>query len=377
MHAMRLIKPDLPSLGDISAELTEVLESGRVTNFGKYVTEFERLVASYIGDVHVASVSSGTAGLILTLQALGCRPGTKVILPSFSFAAVAQAVLYAGGVPVFADVDDSLTIAPHDVELLLDKHTDATIVLAVHTFGRPCAVWKLQSIVDAWSLRERRVSLLYDAAHAFGAATDGVRVGSFGSAEVFSFSATKAVVCGEGGVVASRNGELVEEVRHMRNYGLRAGKTVVAGLNGKMSELHAIVGLFNLRRVDELMVRRQAAAELYFEQLALRARSRPLFPAPNSVHTFKDFSILIPYELRSHKAAIVAFLADSGIETREYFAPPLHQHPFFSRHADRELPVTDDASRRVLTLPFYSTITRREVVKVVDALADAEHLVAS
>src|SRR5689334_6813751 len=131
-----LIKPDVPAFEQIAPRLREVLESGRVTNFGKYVTQFEEEASAYLG-LPVVTLSSATAGLILSLQALGLERGQKVVVPSFTFVATAQAILYAGGVPVFAEIEDDLTMSPADLEALLARHDDVAVVMPVHTYGVP------------------------------------------------------------------------------------------------------------------------------------------------------------------------------------------------------------------------------------------------
>src|SRR5437762_5612429 len=200
--AVPLIKADLPSLELLEAPLREILASGQITNFGKYVTAFERRAGEYLGS-RVATTSSGTMALIFALQALGLGERKKAILPSFTFVATAQAVQYAGGVPLFAEVRDDLTLDPADLEKLLEKHQDVAVVIGVHTYGLPCQVDEIQRIVDeAARKRGRRIALVYDAAHAFGSAVDGRRVGTFGDAEVFSLSVTKALVSVEGGLVS-------------------------------------------------------------------------------------------------------------------------------------------------------------------------------
>src|SRR2546421_736947 len=131
-----LIKADLPALADIREPLEEILANGRITNFGKYNQQFEEETQSYLG-AHTVTLSSGTMGLLFTLAALGLKPGQKVILPSFTFMATAQAVLYAGGVPLFAEIEDDMNLSPTDLEQLLDRHTDVGAVIAVHMYGLP------------------------------------------------------------------------------------------------------------------------------------------------------------------------------------------------------------------------------------------------
>jgi len=369
-----LIKPDLPNLDDIREPLEEILASGRITNFGKYMTQFEAETGDYL-DTQTAAVSSGTAGLIFTLAALGLEPGQKVILPSFTFMATAQAILYTGGIPVFAEVDDDLNLSVSDLERLLEEHPDAGAVIGVHMYGLPARVREIEEAVARASQRHgRRIALLFDAAHAFGAAVDGRKVGGFGDAEVFSLSVTKVLVTVEGGLVSSRDPELLRRVRCMRNYGVLANYDAhFPGLNGKMSEFHAIVGLHNLRRVDSLLQARQERARCFRKKIESATSFRTSCWPADVVHTFKDFTILIPGELQNgERERIMQSLRERGIETRAYFYPPVHEQAFFRRFATRPLPRTECLSRRVVTLPFYATLTGEEMDYMVEALRSAE-----
>src|SRR6266436_81307 len=370
-----LIKPDLPSLEDIEGPLREILENGKITNFGKYVNAFEEEASSYLG-AEALTVSSGTVGLIFTLQALGLERGQKVIVPGFTFMATAQAVLYAGGIPVFAECEDDLTLSPADLAQLLDKHTDVGGVIATHIYGLPCRTDELQKLVDDYAQRQgRKVFLMYDAAHAFGSSVNGTRVGSFGAAEVFSLSVTKMLVSVEGGMVASRNSELIERIRKMRNYGIESNyNTYWPGMNGKMSEFHAIIGLHNLRRLDSLVAQRQQKARYFLDRIREQTNYETL-PWPEEVtHTFKDFTVLVPDEKASQRDTVIAFLKEQGIETRAYFHPPVHEQEMFRQYSDRVLPRTESLSRRVITLPFYTSINEDEMDYVVEALERSEEV---
>lgn len=376
MKHIPLIKPDLPTLDDIQEPLREILANGKITNFGKYVTLLEQEAGAYLG-TQVVTTSSGTMGLILALQALGLAPGQKVILPSFTFMATAQAVLYAGGIPLFAECEDDLTLSPSDVEMLLAKHDDVAIVMPVHTYGLPARVDAIQAVVEAAAQRcGRPIRILYDAAHAFGAALNGRRVGGFGDAEVFSLSVTKVLVTVEGGMVSSRDPALINRIRKMRNYGIADNYDAhYAGLNSKMSEFHAIVGLYNLGRLDAYMAERQHKARAYLDRIRARTRFETL-PWPAQVtHTFKDFTILVPQAHAARRDAVIRFLQERGIETRAYFYPPVHEQTYFRRFADRPLPRTEALSRRVITLPFYTRLTDDEMDYVVEALGEAERYV--
>jgi len=373
MTTIPLIKPDLPPFEELEGPFREILDNGRITNFGKYVTQFEQEAGAYLG-THVLTVSSGTLGMVLALQALGLQPEQKVILPSFTFMATAQAVRYVGGVPLFAEIGDDLTMSPADLEQLLDRHADVGVVLPVHAYGLLCQVDEIQRIVDAAARRRSRpIAVLYDAAHAFGAALNDRKAGSFGNAEVFSLSVTKVLVSVEGGMVSSRDEELIRRIRKMRNYGIEENYNAFwPGMNGKMSEFHAIVGLHNLRRVDDLLTERQRKARYYLRQIEARTQFGTL-PWPAGVtHTFKDFTVLLPERLGDRRDAVIAYLKQQGVETRAYFYPPVHEQRLFQQFADRPLPRTEALARHVITLPFYTSIGDAEMDYVADALAAAE-----
>jgi dTDP-4-amino-4,6-dideoxygalactose transaminase len=369
-----LIKPDLPSLDDVSEPFAEILGSGRITNFGKYVRQFEDETAAYLG-VQTAAVSSGTIGLVFALVGLGLKRGEKVVIPSFTFAATAQAVLYAGGIPLFAEIADDFNIAIDDVERLLGENPDVGAVIAVHMYGLPARARELEDIVAAASRRNgRRIVLIFDSAHAFGSAIDGERVGGFGHAEVFSLSVTKVLVTAEGGLISSKDPEVIRRVRGMRNYGIGADYNAeFAGLNGKMSEFHAVLGLYNLRRLDTLLTERQEKARRYRSAIESTTRFRATHWPQGAVHTFKDFTIVLPDSAAgAARDAVMRDLGKAGIETRAYFCPPVHEQSYFRQFATRALPKTQRRSRRVITLPFFTSITDDEIEYIIGALQQAD-----
>jgi len=368
-----LVKPDLPPYDSIGASFKEVIENGKITNFGKYVTAFEEGAGRYLG-TNVATVSSGTMGLILALQALGIRQGDKVIVPSFTFMATAQAILYAQAVPVFADIGDDLTLSVDELEHMLSERQDIRAVLPVHTYGLPCDVDGIKKAVEkAEGASGRDISLLYDAAHAFGAMTKNRKAGLFGDAEVFSLSVTKTLVSVEGGMISSNDEGLIARIRKMRNYGIGQNyDACFPGLNGKMSELHAIVGLHNLRRIEEFMSLRLEKAAYFTGRIKAGTSLSTIVTPADARHTFKDFTVLIPQANAEKRQAVMDFLKVKGIETRAYFYPPLHQQTFFKVFGDRKLPKTEELSKRVITIPFYPSITKEEMDYIADMLKEAE-----
>lgn len=368
-----LVRADLPEFSEVAPMFEEALTSGRLTNFGRYATQFESLVSARLG-VQTVSVSSGTAALILALQALGVGAGAKVVLPSYTFTATAQAVLYLGAEPVFAEVRPDLTLCPDDLAQLLACTPGVAAVVGVHVHGVVCDVDAIGAVVrQAELVSGQRIAVVYDAAHAFGAERDGIKVGGFGDAEVFSLSVTKALVCGEGGLVTTRDSQLVAKLRSKRNYGVSSHYNATEmGLNGKLSELHAAIGCVNITRLDAVLAQRQAKAARYRDWLTDAVPQVSFAPLPVEVSpTWKDFNVLLHPSLAPHRAEIAASLQVQGVETRAYFSPAVHQQSRFQRYATRALPVTEDVSARVLTLPFFTSISDEQMARVVQVLARA------
>lgn len=377
MMKIPLIRPDLPALDDVAGEFGEILKTGHITNNGRYVREFENEVTAYLRTPAVA-VSSGSAALLFSLQALGLQRGEKVVVPSFTFMATVQAILYAGGVPLFVDITEDMTLDVDDLEELFAQHGDIVGVVGTHVYGMPCAVDAIDVAVRGYTRRTGRdVFVVYDAAHAFGSSVGDRRVGRFGTAEVFSLSATKLLVAVEGGLVASANPGLIDRVKKMRNYGIEANYDAWwPGLNGKMSEFHAVIGLYNLRRLDALLSARQDKARYFIAAI----RSDTSFVPPpwrdDVTQTFKDFTVLVPESLVESRATIMQHLASLGVETRAYFSPPAHEQRLFQAFDSRKLPMTSRVARRVISLPFFSTITISEMDYIVTALQEAERKIS-
>ncbi len=337
---------------------------GLVTN-GEIVARFEAAVCERLGVKHCVAVSSCTCGLMLVMKALGLRG--EVILPSFTFFATGHAVLWNSLKPVFADCDaETWTIDPADVENRITEQTSA--ILAVHLYGNPAPVAELGSIA-----RRYGVKLLFDAAHAFGSQYHGRPVGQFGDAEVFSLSPTKLLVAGEGGLVCTSDATLAHLIRAGRNYGdLGAYDPMLLGLNARMTEFNAAMGLAGLDFVEAKVKRHNEIAARYTAELRDLPGLSFQYVAPEQVSSYKDYSVHVTPALfgMSRDQLGTALLAEN-IETKKYFYPPLHQQALFQRFvADRpdSLPVTVSASEGVLSLPIYQSLPDDTVEKVAFAV---------
>jgi dTDP-4-amino-4,6-dideoxygalactose transaminase len=346
--------------------LEAILDSGQLTN-GRTVAELEEAAAGLLDVPHVVAVSSCTAGLMLCLQALGARG--PVVMPGFTFSATAHAAVWAGGGPVFAEASaDSLTLDPEDAARRL-KDVGAAALMATHVYGTPCRVERLGEVAEAAG-----VPLVYDAAHALGSRRAGRPIGGCGSAEVFSMSPTKVAPAGEGGLVATRDGELAATLRTARDYGNPGDyDCLFPGLNARMSELHAAVGLSSLARLPERVAHRGALAAEFMSVAGDLPGLRFPVVDEGDTSTFKDLTLIIDEEAFGLDArALGGALRAEGVDSRRYFHPPVHrQRAYRSLGQSESLPRTDELSRAVLTVPLWSHMdletvrrTARSVVRI-------------
>ena len=352
-----------PAMGDTTAlnnEIGRILRSGYLTN-GPVVRSLEETVADRLGVPHVIAMASCTSGLALTLQALGVDG--PVVLPSFTFSASAHAVHWAGGTARFAEVnEDSLTLDADAAEkALVDLGGTASAMTATHVYGTPCRTEELQAVAD-----RAGVPLVYDAAHGLGSMRRGTPVGNFGVAEVFSLSPTKVVVAGEGGLVATRDGDLAQKLRYARDYGNPGDyDCLFPGLNARMSEVHAATALHSLALLDGHLVRRRALVRLFWDELGKVAGVRGPVLDQGDVSTYKDLTLVIDETAVGLSAEELGrAIAADGVDSRRYYHPPIHRQKAY-RHLDAvDLPLTDRLSRSVLSPALWSHMSDEQVAGI-------------
>lgn len=349
-------------------DVRKILRSRQLTN-ATFVREFEEAAAEYLKVPHCVAVSSCTAGLILTLRALNLRG--EVILPSFTFHASAHSVLWNGLKPVFADCDpETFCIDPFEIEAQLSPNTAA--ILAVHLFGNPASVLEIQATVSGLG-----IPLIYDAAHAFGSDANGKRVGTFGVAEVFSFSPTKLVVAGEGGMIATLDAGLARKLRVARNYGDSGNyDPELAGLNARMSEFHAALALRGLPGLDARIARRNQIRLHYERRLGSIPGINFQRILSGNHSACKDIAIIIDETVfGKSRDWLVEALEKKNIQVRRYFWPPVHRQKLYRDIWDkRPLPVTDRVSSGILNLPIYSTLSNEQIDKICDVILHSYEL---
>jgi dTDP-4-amino-4,6-dideoxygalactose transaminase len=350
-----LVRPTPPADPErLRARLDAILASGKLTN-GAVVEEFESAVAERTGVARAVAVSSCTSGLMLVLQALGARG--RVVMPSFTFAASGHAVRWAGGTPVWAEVDPQrCTVDPQDVAAQI---SGAVAMTATHVFGAPCQVEALQQVADGAG-----IPLVYDAAHGLGSSRGGRPIGGFGAAEVFSLSPTKVIYAGEGGMVTTNDRALAEQVRLGRDYGNPGDyNCLFPGLNARMSELHAAVGLASLEGSEQRIARRNELVR----QFRIATEDLPgvgfQHVDDGDVSTYKDLSLLVDSATTGiDTRGLGSALKAEGIDTRRYYAPPLHRQQAYSDlPLERDLPMTDRVAAGAITVPLWSHMTDEQV----------------
>jgi dTDP-4-amino-4,6-dideoxygalactose transaminase len=356
----RFIRPTLPALDSVMGTYRSAYENGLITN-ADVVGKFEAAVAERLQVKHCVAVSSCTSGLMMSLRGLGVTG--EVIIPSFTFFATGHSARWNGLTPVFADCDpDTWNVDVADVERKITERTKALLI--VHLYGNPANVEALTKIAERHNLK-----LIFDGAHAFGSQYRGKPIGSFGNAEVFSLSPTKLLVAGEGGLVTTNDASLAKAIRLMRNYGDGgAYDPEWIGMNARMSEFNAALGLAGLPDVDERVRRRNEIARMYDDQLASLPGLRFQKVDPRDVNTFKDYSIHVtPDQFGMNRDELAEGLLAENIETKKYFYPPMHMQTLyqqFHKANGRDLKVTEEVTGGILSLPIYELLPDSTIEKV-------------
>lgn len=362
-HKIHIVKPVLPDMSQMAPGIKEILQSGMVTK-GQHLLAFEEAVAEHLQVRHAVAVSSCTTGLMLTYQGLGLTG--DVVVPSFTFMATVSALVWNGLRPIFADVDFGTTnLDPDAAEAAITP--DTTAIVAVHNFGNPAEIDALRDIATRHNLK-----LIFDAAHGFGALYEGVPVGPQGDAQVYSLSPTKLLISGEGGIVATNHDDLAEAVRLGREYGNSGNyDSAFAGMNARLPEINALMGLQSLSMLEEAAVHRNNSVDIYHEQLGqipgvafqeVRAGNR---------NSYKDFSITIdPEKFGLNRDELALALAAENIDTRKYYEPPVHRQTAYKHFAYplNGLKNTELLAERSLSLPVWSHISEEIVMEICRAV---------
>lgn len=356
---IRLASPDV---GDEEIEAVTRVLRGHVLTNGEETKSFEREFAEYHGAEYGVAFANGTVALTAMYSALGIEAGDEVIVPSLTFVSSATSVLLVGATPVFADVDpETFNVDPADVARRITRRTRA--ILAVHYGGQPADLAELRSVAD-----DAAILLLEDAAEAHGARYKQRHVGTWGEAGMFSFTPTKNITTGEGGMVLTGDGSLAERLRLLRNHGQSALYVHdVLGSNWRMAEMQAAMGRAQLAKLDTILARKRAVCRALDEALAGLPGVLAPVVRPDRDHVYMLYTVKFAGG-QSVRDCVAAVAAERGVETRVYF-PPVHRQPIFAGSA-ADLPVTEDLATRILSLPAHSRLTRVETDQITAAVAE-------
>jgi dTDP-4-amino-4,6-dideoxygalactose transaminase len=352
-----------PNVGDgarLIQRIAQIIDRRWLTNGGPFVEEFESRIARLLGVRHCVAVANGTLGLQIAARASGLDG--EVIVPSFTFVASAHALQWQGIKPVFCDVDPTThNIDPAAVERLISPRT--TGILGVHLWGRPAAVDELEELAERHGLR-----LIFDAAHAFGCSRSGVMLGGSGDAEVLSFHATKFVNAFEGGAIVTNDDQVAEAAARLRNFGFVDYDDVRSvGINGKMSEVSAAMGLTSLESMDAFTAVNQAHYRSYRERLQGLPGARLLEYDPDERSNYQYIVVEVDPEAGLTRDQLLGVLLAEGVIARRYFHPGCHRmEPYRSLdpNAGLRLRNTERLAATVLQLPTGTGVDQEAIATI-------------
>lgn len=356
-----------PILGEDELNaVKKVFESGILTH-GPEVEAFEKEFAEYIGVEYAIAVANGTAALDLVLKAIGIREGDEVITTPFSFIATANAILYQGAKPVFADIDPkTYNLDPDNV---LEKITSKTkAIIVVHLYGQPADMNAFREIAS-----DHKLYLIEDAAQAHGAEFLGRKVGSFGDAAIFSFYPTKNMTTGEGGMITTNDKRIADKVKLLRNHGQSEKYLhVELGWNLRMTSIAAAIGRVQLRKLDKFNEIRRRNAELLTMELSKITGITPPYVDPRVKHVFHQYVIRVEDDFPFTRNRLSMYLREQGIGTAIHYPRPIFQQPLYRSlgYPQDICPNAIDASKHVLSLPVHPLVSHDDIRYIVEKIRE-------
>ncbi len=340
-------------------EILKVLDEGILTsasNFGgKRVQDFERLLADFLHVKHAIAVNSGTAALHASILAAGIKESDEILIPSFTFVATANSVACTGAKPVFVDIEkDTYTMDPLDLENKITKKTRA--IIPVHLYGHPAKMDEIKEIANKHS-----IIVIEDACQSLGSTYDGKQTGTLGQMGCFSMYASKVLTSGEGGAITTDSDEFAEKLRMIRNHGMVNGyDTRIIGFNMRLPEISAAIAKTQMKKIQSMLDKRASNARKLGQLLSNKIKDKNIV-LPHENQRTKYNWYLYTVALNDSRDKVKKFLNDSGIGATIYYDPPVHQTPFYSKFYNRELEITEWASKSVLSLPVHPSITEKDL----------------
>jgi perosamine synthetase len=360
-----------PSIGEEELKLvSKAVRSGWVSSKGKFIEEFEEKFAKYIGAEYAIATSNGTTALHLALTALEVSQKDEVIIPTLTFASVANAVIYNRSKPVFVDSHPQYwCINPEKIENKINKRTK--VIMPVHLYGHPCHMETIMKIA-----KNHNLYVIEDCAEAHGAEYKGKRVGSFGDIACFSFYGNKIITTGEGGMCLTNDEELADRMRMLRDHGMRPEKRYwheIVGFNYRMTNLQAALGVAQLKKIDTFIRRKREIAETY-NSLLKDVKGVTLPPEmPWAKNVYWLYSILVDEkEFGVSRDKLMINLAEDGVETRRFFYP-IHTMPPYSKYASGDsFDIADRLSSRGINLPSSVKLKEEEIREIARLISNAQ-----
>ena len=351
---IKISNPFLPPFNEYVEEIKELWGSGQITNNGIKLKELERKLKEYLNVYNISLFTNGHTALEIAIEALGLRG--EVITTPYTFASTPLAIVRKGLTPIFCDIKQDYTINEELIENVINEKTCA--IIPVHVYGNVCNVERIDSIAKQYN-----IPVIYDAAHAFGVKKNGVGIGNFGDISMFSFHATKVFNTVEGGGLTYRSVELNNVFSEMRNFGISGEETKRNGTNAKMTELHAAMGLCNLRYIDENIKKRKKLVDLYDNLLKECKGIRLNERVENVTSNYAYYPIRIITELKGEtRDNVLKRLADNGVYARKYYSPLVTELPIYEKKVKVNCPLAKCIADEVITLPLHTDLKERDVL---------------
>jgi perosamine synthetase len=349
-------------------EVISVLEENALTTAardgGKRVRDFESLMKNYLKIKHVVSVNSGTSALYAALLAAGINPGDEVLIPSFTFVATANAVVAAGGRPIFVDIKkEDYTMDASDLKAKITQRSK--VVVPVHLYGHPCDIDEIGELAEKNSLH-----LIEDACQSLGSSYKKKQTGTLGTMGCFSMYASKVLTAGEGGAIATDNDDLADKLKMIRNHGMVEGyDTRMLGLNLRLPELSAAVAKMQMQKLDKLLQIRRRNADL-LSTLLFTSSEKYEVKMPEETADKRFNWYLYTITLQHERDKVKNALVQNNVGATVYYSPPVHKMPLYAQIASetKKLPVTEWFADHVLSLPVHPYVTEADVSHIADSL---------
>lgn len=359
-------QPHLPPLEEFIPYLEQIWQNKILTNGGPFHKQLESELCEFLGVEHISLFTNATIALVTALQTL--RINGEVITSPYSFVATSHSLLWNGIKPVFVDVHpNTLNIDPAKIEAAITPQT--TAIMPVHCYGHPCDVDAIQKIADNYNLK-----IIYDAAHAFGVQDQTGSILNHGDLSVLSFHATKVFNTFEGGAIISPDAKTKLRIDQLKNFGYVDEVTVVApGINGKMSELNAALGLLQLKNFDEVVEKRRAIDKRYREGLSSIKGIRCLGDSGEKVANYSYFPIMVNSDYPISRDELYQKMRDADIYARRYFYPLISDFPMYRglpTSNPSNLPFAQKAANEVICLPIYPAIDNTDIEKIICLIKD-------